>query len=288
MRISRLFTLIMIMFGVVLVSSCSKSSDDDPAPVPEQDTTKPQLTVNSPVNEAEFNAGDAIAFEATFTDNKALGGYKIVIQHVNNKNSATGQADGAWSYENTWSFGESITNESVSHTEIVIPEEVDGMPTMAGNYDFTVTCFDMAGNEESLSRNLILLEAIDETAPVITLSLAPEENQAYIRADTIRMAGNLVDDGKLSELLVAIMRSNATEDMVNTTDAFVIMLNANEQVSGLYSYFFNASILVGAPQDNNVPPRDITWARGNYYLIVKAIDETGNIAFSEHYPIVIQ
>ncbi len=55
------------------------------------------------------------------------------------------------------------------------------------------------------------------------------------------------------------MRSSSTNDMVNVTDAFAIVLNANEDVDGLNEYSFSSNIRVGAAQDNNVPPRDITW-----------------------------
>jgi len=159
---------------------------------------------------------------------------------------------------------------------------------MPGDYHFLVYCTDKAGNEEFVAHDIIIVEPADETAPEISFSFTPEENQAYIRADTIRISGSVSDNKHLSKLLVAVMRSTSTEEMVNTTDAFVIMLNANEQVAEQNSFDFNASIQVGATQDNNVPPRNVTWSRGDFYVIVKAVDENGNTAFSQRFPIVIQ
>ncbi len=285
MRNNRFFALMLFLSAAVAFASCSKDEDD---PADEKDTTKPQINLTSPANETEFMPGDAIAFGAVFSDDKELGSYKIDIHPGEGHDHKSTSDNGAWSYQKSWSLPEGSTNETVSHSEIVIPEEVDGVPTMPGDYHFLVYCTDKAGNEEFVAHDIIIVEPADETAPEISFSFTPEENEAYIRADTIKIAGSVSDNKHLSELLVAVMRSTSTEDMVNTTDAFVIMLNANEQVAEQNSFDFNASIIVGATQDNNVPPRTVTWSRGEFYVIVKAVDESGNTAFSQRFPIVIQ
>lgn len=285
MRNNRFFALMLLMATAIAFTYCSKDEDD---PVDEKDTIKPQINLTSPANETEFLPGDAIAFSAVLSDDKELGSYKIDIHPGEGHNHKSTSDNGAWSYQKSWSLPEGSTNETVNHSEIVIPLEVDGVPTMPGDYHFLVYCTDKAGNEEFVAHDVIIVEPADETAPEIALSFVPEENQLYIRADTIKIAGSVSDNRHLSELLVAVMRSTSTEDMVNTTDAFVIMLNANEQVAGQNSFDFNASILVGATQDNNVPPRNVTWARGNFYVIVKAVDDSGNTTFSQRFPILIQ
>ena len=55
---------------------------------------------------------------------------------------------------------------------------------------------------------------------------------------------------------------------------------------------FSASINVGAAQDNNITPKNITgdiaWQSANYYILVKCKDAFGgNWTFSSQYPIVI-
>lgn len=285
MRNNRFFALMLFLSAAIAFTSCTKDEDD---PADEKDTTKPQINLTSPANETEFLPGDAIDFSAVLSDDKELGSYKIDIHPGEGHDHKSTLDNGAWSYQKSWSLPEGSTNETVSHSEIVIPEEVDGVPTMPGDYHFLVYCTDKAGNEEFVAHDIIIVEPADETAPEISFSFTPEENQAYIRADTIRISGSVSDNKHLSKLLVAVMRSTSTEEMVNTTDAFVIMLNANEQVAEQNSFDFNASIQVGATQDNNVPPRNVTWSRGDFYVIVKAVDENGNTAFSQRFPIVIQ
>jgi len=285
MRNNRFFALMLFLSATIAFTSCSKDEDD---PAEEKDTTKPLIDLTSPADDTEFLPGDVIPFSAVLSDDKALGSYKIDIHPGEGHDHKSADDNGAWSYQKSWSLPEGSTNETVSHSEIVVPEEVDGLPTMPGDYHFLVYCTDKEGNEEFVAHDIIIVEPADETAPEISFSFTPEENQVYIRADTIKIEGSVTDNKHLSELLVAIMRTTSSEDMVNTTDAFVIMLNANEQLVDQNSFDFNASIPVGAPQDNNVPPRNVTWSRGNFYLIVKAIDESGNVAFSQHFPIVIQ
>jgi hypothetical protein len=58
------------------------------------------------------------------------------------------------------------------------------------------------------------------------------------------------------------------------------------------SHSFSAGIIVGANQDNNITPKDITgdiaWQSSNYYILVKCKDQFGgNWAYSSHYPIII-
>lgn len=283
MKNMRFLMISMFIATAMLTVSCSKDED----PKEEKDTTKPQINLQSPANETSFNPGDAIDFSAEFTDNVALGSYKIDIHFNDGHDHKAVAAEGEWSYQQSWTFAPELTNETVSHNEIVIPEEVDGVPILGGEYHFLVYCIDKAGNETFVTHEIIVVEAPDVTAPEINITLHPEMDQVYVRIDTIRISGTVADNKQLSELLVAVMRSSSTEDMVNVTDAFVIVMNANAEVSGQASFDFEASIKVGQTPDNNVPPRDVTWARGNFYVIIKAVDESGNVSFSEHYPIVL-
>jgi len=282
MRNKRFLILSMFIAVAIMAASCSKDSDD---PQEEKDTTKPQITLEAPVNDANLNPGDAIDFSAKFVDDKELGGYKIDI-HFNDGHEHKSLTDeGKWSFQKSYTFEPESTNMVVMHNEVRIPTEVDGLPIYAGEYHFLVYCTDKAGNEEFVAHEIVIVELPDETGPTLNLSLQPTENQEYSRGDTIRMAGVVSDNRQLDELLVAVMRSSSTEDMVNVTDAFAIVLNANELVNGLNEYSFSSFIRVGDPQDNNVPPRNVTWARGNFYVIVKAIDKSGNVTFSEKYPV---
>jgi hypothetical protein len=282
MKNNRFLMLSMLITVALMTASCSKDSDD---PVEEKDTTKPQITLNTPQNEANLNAGEAIEFSANFMDDKELSGYKIDIHFNDGHEHKSVNDEGKWSFQKSYTFEAGETSVDVMHNDVQIPTEVDGLPIYAGEYHFLVYCTDKAGNEEFVAHDIIIVELPDETGPTFSISLHPDTDQEYSRGDTIRLAGVVSDNKELGELLVAVMRSSSTNDMVNVTDAFAIVLNANEDVDGLNEYSFSSNIRVGAAQDNNVPPRDITWARGNFYVIVKALDKSGNVSFTEQYPI---
>lgn len=280
---NKLFLLFTMIIAIAMVTaSCSKKEDD---PKEEKDTTKPQITLEAPANGLSLNPGDAIDFSAKFVDNKELGGYKIDIHFNDGHEHKAVNNEGKWSFQKSWTFEAGNTEKVVSHNEITIPTEVDGQPIHAGEYHFLVYCTDKAGNEEFVAHNIVIVELPDETAPVIELSMFPDLDQEYSRGDTIRMEGLVSDNKRLDNVLVALMRSTSTEEMVNEIDAFAIIFNGKEVINGSNNFSFSSAIIFGQAQDNNVPPRNITWARGNFYLIVKATDESSNITFSEKYPV---
>ena len=285
MKNSRFLLFLLFVASAVVTASCSKNSDD---PKEEKDTTKPEITLGTPINEASFNPGDAIDFSATFKDNKELSGYKIDIHFNDGHEHKSVTDEGKWSFQKSYAFEPGNTDMIVKHNDVRIPTEVDGLSIYAGEYHFLVYCTDKAGNEEFVAHNIVIIDLPDETGPVIEISLSPATDQEFTRGDTIRMSGKVTDNKRLNNVLVALMRSTSTEEMVNETDAFAIIFNGKEQLTGPSNFSFASSIIFGQDQDNNVPPRNITWARGNFYLIVKASDESGNISFSEKYPVKLK
>ncbi|MCK9451959.1 MAG: DUF4625 domain-containing protein [Bacteroidales bacterium] len=280
------FLLFSLFIAVAMMAaSCSKDSDD---PQEEKDTGKPEIYLSLPVNGASSNPGDSIEFSVRFVDNKELGGYKIDVHFNDGHEHKSVTNEGKWSFEKSYTFEPGSTDVTLMHDDVRIPTEVDGVPIYAGDYHFLVYCTDKAGNEEFVARNIIIVDLPDETGPVIEISLSPATDQEFTRGDTIRMNGKVADNKRLNNVLVALMRSSSTEEMVNETDAFAIIFNGKEQLNGPSNFSFASSIIFGQAQDNNVPPRDITWARGNFYLIVKASDDSGNITFSEKYPVKLK
>ena len=83
---------------------------------------------------------------------------------------------------------------------------------------------------------------------------------------------------------------NLTDAEVNATNTITIL--HTHEFDSPDSHNFSASITVGATQDNNITPKDITgdiaWQSANYYIVVKCKDAFGgNWTFSNHYPIII-
>ena len=126
---------VVLMAGIVLMAvtvSCSKKSEGP-------DKTKPTFVVVKPTNGQSYMSTQSIAFEATFTDNKALGTATITLSNLK---SASGIED-PWTPAPT-----EITLIGKSQT---VRQNLFGGPIpvdiWTGGYVITVALRDAAGNE---------------------------------------------------------------------------------------------------------------------------------------------
>lgn len=106
------------------------------------DNKKPEIEILSPQTGAEFAPESAIHFQAKFSDNIALGSYRIEIHynddgHSHGRLTETGQP---FEYENTGSFN----GKREAEIEVSIPISHDAAH---GEYHIGVHCTDEAGNE---------------------------------------------------------------------------------------------------------------------------------------------
>jgi len=272
--------LLPFVLVAMLIVSCEK----------EADTIAPVIEVSGPEANEILYVGSTIHFEADFSDDVALKSYKIDI-HSNfdghtHKSESTDSSE--WHFQQSWSFDEGAKNAHIHHHEIEVPEEIDGLPIEPGDYHFMIYCTDAAGNESWTAIAVEIQYPTDSIAPAITNISAPAQGSAFSTNDVISITGEISDDNELHGIFVAIMKEGSTTEQVNETDAFAVMLHEHDAVEGLTEYSFSASITVGQVQDNNNPSNEVTWTPGNYFIIVKTVDASGNVAFSAEYPIVIQ
>ncbi len=133
------FLFVAMLAGILM--SCS--NDDD------VDNTMPEINVIKPADDTHFKQGDVIDFEAILTDNVAVQSYKIDIHyagdgHVHEK-SASEEDHVEWSMQKDYAIDTPAAQVTVSHSEIVVPENAE-----PGGYHFGVYCVDAAGNESSV------------------------------------------------------------------------------------------------------------------------------------------
>ncbi len=271
----------LVFLTIALFASCEKE---------EADTTKPTITVNAPGDEEVLYTGVDVHFDVDFADDVELKSYKVDI-HSNfdgheHKNPTADSI--AWTFQKSWSFDAGLKNSHVHHHEIVIPTEVDGVKLATGDYHFMIYCTDAAGNESYVAIPVEIHEPTDSIEPTVNSVSAPASNQVFTNSQTISISGTVSDDNHLEGLFVAIMAEGSTISQVNATECFAVMMHEHDAVHEQTSYDFSASINVGQAQDNNTTPKPILWTPGNYYLIVKVMDESGNYGYSTQYPIVIQ
>lgn len=276
------FSLIIFILAIAgMFSSCEKD---------EADTEKPVIEVSGPEADKVLYVGSEIHFEVDFSDNVELKSYKVDIHdnfdghtHKSTKHEGT-----AWHFQKSWDFDAGQKNTHIHHHEIAIPTEIEGEKVATGDYHFMVYCTDAAGNESWVAIDVEIQEAKDTEIPVISTVTAPAVNKSFTTDDVITISGTVTDNDHLAGIFVAIMPEGATNEQVTPTDCFAVMLHEHDAVHGQSSYNFTASITVGQAKDNNNPSKTITWTPGNYFILIKSPDESGNVVFSSQYPIIIE
>jgi hypothetical protein len=260
------FLLTIAILAITVVSSCKKD--------PEPDVNKPSVELWSPGNNNILYCGGDLEFHCTFKDDNQLYSYKIDI-------TALASSPNAWINH----FIKMIdgTEQEVSDT-IYIPKTIE-----PGNYTFAVTCNDTSYNEKSVSVTVQIIQ--DLIAPTITLTQAPSGGQSFITNDTIRIAGTVTENYKLTNVFVAIMNpaDNIADTMATTYNSYATFLN-NSSFSNVTNYSFNKYLVVGNPNDNDGAnnPDNITWTPGSYYILVRATDRVGNRTILPRIDITIQ
>jgi len=281
MKKLKYLTAIMLLTVVLFATSCEKD---------EEDTQKPVITIEGPEQNEVLYLGSGIHFEVEFSDDTELKSYKVDI-HSNfdgHTDKSTQHDSISWSFQKSWNFDAGQKNALVHHHEIVIPKEYDGKEISQGNYHLMIYCTDAAGNESWIAIPVKIMKSADKIAPTFSKIVAPTTNQVFANGTTIQISGTVSDDNHLDGLFIAIMPENATNEQVDPTNCLAVMVHEHDAVHEKQTYDFTASIVVGQAQDKNNPAKNVTWKPGNYFIIVKSPDESGNVGFSQKYPIVIQ
>ncbi len=192
----------------------------------------------------------------------------------------------AWEFDSTYTKFSGLKNTTF-HEHIDIPLDAD-----TGLYHFHFIATDLEGNQSSFEEDLHITEPDDLTAPEISISEHPENQEVFNNGVSISISGTITDETALAGLYIGLVRENQnlTDADVNATNTITLL--HTHDFSNPLSFTFDASINVVAQFDNNDPPKEITgnfaWQSGNYYILVKCNDAFGgNWSFSSHYPIVI-
>ena len=201
--------------------------------------------------------------------------------------SAISEVEDEWEYDSIYTDGFEGVINTTFHKHIDIPVSAD-----TGVYHFHLIVTDMEGYQITVEEELDIQEPSDSVAPEITISSAPSENESFSNDGTITISGTVTDDQLLGGLYIGLVREGQSleDDSVNATNT-ITMLHTHDFDEST-SHSFTASITVGASQDNNITPKDITgdiaWQSATYYVLVKSKDAFGgNWTYSDHYPVVI-
>jgi len=143
----KFFIVISLLFTTLY--GCKKGGTTPEPIIP--DTTLPSISITKPTAGQAFVAGNAITFQATFSDNDKIASYEIAI----NKVIATGLilknvvTPVNWSFtKSSTSFTSGVKLQEINLTDIIIPMDIGGKPVATGKYNFKVTCLDGSGNKK--------------------------------------------------------------------------------------------------------------------------------------------
>jgi hypothetical protein len=147
--------MVIIYLLATIFSGCKKSSTPEPI-IP--DTTKPTITIVSPIVDQIFIIGTPITFKATFADNVKLGSYDITISKVITsgfilKNVPTPIA---FSYTKPTTNFTSEKQQEIILSDINIPLLIGTNPVLTGKYNFTVNWVDGSNNSNSETVEIII------------------------------------------------------------------------------------------------------------------------------------
>jgi len=187
-----------------------------------------------------------------------------------------------WEFDSTYTEFNGLKNTTF-HKHIDIPSDI-----AAGDYHFHFTVTDLDGNQTLIEQAIEIKYPEDSIAPEIAIASVPDSTLTFASGETISISGIITDDQALGGLYVGLVSEDQLLEDADANDENTITLLHVHDFDDPTEYSFNASLTIGAEQDNNITPKDISWASGNYYLLVKCKDAyAGNWKYSAHYPVII-
>lgn len=254
-------------------SSCEKD---------EETNAKPEIDLHELGYE---NSKIAYAGSELHIDAEIVAEAKIDKVHIE-IHSESEHKDGEWHVDTTYTKFSDLKNTNF-HEHLDVSSDAD-----TGHYHFHFSVTDMEGQQTIIEDELEVKLPNDTVNPSISVSSAPSNNQMFNNGDNISISGTVTDDKALGGMYIGLVRvdQNLSDADVNATNTITLL--HTHDFDNPDSHNFSANINVGAAQDNNVPPKDITgniaWQTADYYIIVKVKDAFGgNWEFSSHYPIKI-
>ncbi len=267
-------TLIILIAAITTFTLSSCTKDDNTIPVPTANITELGYE-----NSRIAYAGSDLHIEADVVAEGTIDNITVQI-------SPFEQQEENWEADTTYTEFSGLKNTTF-HKHIEVPDYAE-----EGYYSFSFIVKDMEGQETIITDTLEIKLPDDDTAPVISVSSSPSENQVFNNGETISISGIVSDDQALGGLYIGLVRvnQNLSDESVNATNTIALLHTHDFEDSGEYS--FSAEINIGATYDNNITPNEISgeisWQSSDYYIIVKTVDAFGgNWTFSDHYSIII-
>ena len=273
-------SLVTIALIALFFSSCS---DEETISLPEIN-----LTELGYENSGIAYAGSDLHIEADVVAEGRISTITVQIhlEEEDEKSAKSVLHEDEWEVDTTYTEFSGFKNTTF-HKHLEIPSSAE-----ATTYHFHFIVTDEEGQQSLVEEELEIQYPSDSVSPEVTVSEAPASGQIFNSGETISISGLVNDDQALGGLYIGLVRADQNLSDSDVADTNTITLLHNHDFEGSDSYSFSASITVGAEQDNNSTPNeisgDIAWQSADYYIVVKCKDAFGgNWTFSDHFPIVI-
>ena len=243
----------VILFSLAVLSFTTFSCKDD------KDTTKPQVTIKSPVSGDKVATGETIQLIAEYSDNEELQASKVSLSY--NGSDASPWKPGA-------------VNISLSGTSQSVDKDVFGtVPDniALGDYTMTVEVSDAAGNTDSRSVDIEIVS----NAPGLEVT-SPQEGQSYVAGQQfMTLTATCTDNSGLQLLVCNVLYLDSgkagLKGATGVNDPWQ-PLEQTFQLSGT-SHSFNDEPLFGGQIPESLA--------GNYKLVLQLYDDGGNVTVKE-------
>jgi hypothetical protein len=271
---NEIIIILLTVVGIIILNSCS----EDDEIVDETPPTISNLEVGLN-NSKTVHQGGELHIEFDAADNEELSRYEVHI-HAEEKSSLA-----QWEFENTWNFEPGLKNTLVHHHEIMVPQDA-----ALGHYHFHLMLVDASGNSTSVETEIDVIEETSGPGPDIHVSQHPDDEALFQTGATIQISGQVHGEmAVLDEVLIALVDEDdqlSNEEVEH--DNSIVLLHTHD-FSDPHELEFDASIVVGAAEDNNYPvPNPVSdWNLNECYLLIKVKDVDGNWSYSSHYHIQV-
>lgn len=210
----------------------------------EVDENPPAISLHEPVENAEFNAGGVIPFDALVEDDKRLASVRVSVSFP----------DGHSQVMHNEPEEEFYMDSKAANIDISL---YLGAAPAPGDYTITVQAMDAQGNEAQEQVAIKIKEA-DASAPRVSIT-GPEEGAVFDLEDAIIIQATAQDEEGLEEVTVWVLPPGGQAQLVHTENPDDFLAEGKEAA-------IEEEISLGADQT----------AGGSYRLIVKAKDLAGN------------
>lgn len=254
MKFNRIFSTLALFAGLLSFTACNNDDDAD-----SQDLMAPTFEISEFDASVDASQPDAeIHFEGQFSDDKALGQYKIDIHDAFDGHDHGRTAATAFTYDKVF---ELTGKQYTAHEHVEIPADA-----ATGPYHFHIQFFDAAGNEgEIFAADLEIVNPTTQPAAVLN-----DDHYDVTPGSMLEFSADITDpDNNIEEIVLEIAEHHEDHDHGRTSDEGAFY---EEDIDGVNAQSYKLERNIEIPADLE---------KGEYEIRLVVKDVSGNYLITE-------